>query len=295
MKRIDFLKQAALLSAGITLFPKTSLFRRSNFTELRGGTGIFTMQGGTIGWLVTDDGVVVVDAQFPDSAAEFVSGISDYGSGAERILFNTHHHGDHTGGNGIFSENRYTIIAHQNVPELQMENAQAGTTPTTASVTYDDEYTLELGGETIRTGYYGRGHTRGDSVIWFENANVVHMGDLMFNRSYPFIDINGGASVENWISLLETVAKEAESDTIFIFGHGNPEFGVTGQVKDLLHKRDFLTHLYEYTKQGTDSGKSLDELKDIQGFDQFPDHISPNNFLSLPNNIEAVYQEITSS
>lgn len=294
MKRIDFLKQIALLSAGSAFLPKLKFLQESNFTELRNGVGIFTMQGGTIGWFTTEDAIVAIDSQYPDPAGNFVNGISNFGGGSEKVLFNTHHHGDHTGGNSVFEENSYQIIGHVNVPGLMRQSSRdSDNQPTVPETTFDDEYVLSVGNETIRAKHYGPAHTGGDSVIWFENANVAHMGDLMFNRLYPFIDRGGGALIANWITTLETVVSEANSDTQYIFGHGNPEFGVTGSSDDLLHMRDFLSHLMEYTRRGIAEGHSKEELMNIESFDEFPNFISPSDFLSLSRNVDVAYRELT--
>ncbi|WP_234568611.1 MBL fold metallo-hydrolase [Rhodohalobacter sp. 614A] len=294
MKRADFLKQLAFLSAGSALLPKLKFPKDSPFTELRNGVGIFTMQGGTIGWLTTDDAIVAIDSQYPDPAEKFVSGISSYGGGPEKVLFNTHHHGDHTGGNPVFAENGYRIIGHANVPDLQRIAAEGQENqPTVPDTTFEEDFDLSVGNETIHAKYYGPGHTKGDSVIWFEHANIAHMGDLVFNRLYPYIDRGGGAMIANWIPLLEQVADEADSDTLFIFGHGNPEFGVTGSSEDLLHLRDFFSHLMEYTRKGITAGKSKDEITNIQSFEEFPDFVSPSDFLSLSANVDVAYRELT--
>lgn len=296
MKRVDFLKQIALLSAGTAFLPKLKFLQDSNFTELRNGVGIFTMRGGTIGWFTTDDAIVAIDSQYPDPAGTFVNDISNFGGGPEKVLFNTHHHGDHTNGNPVFAENGYEIIGQANVPGLMNQSAEDSyTPPTVPGTTFDENFDLSVGTETIHAKYYGPGHTNGDSVIWFENANIAHMGDLVFNRLYPYIDRGGGAMIANWITLLEEVAYEADSDTQFIFGHGNPDFGVTGSSDDLLYMRDFLSHLMEYTRKGIADGKSKEELMDIQSFDKFPDTISPSDFLSLSNNVEVAYRELTES
>lgn len=293
MKRRDFLKQTALLSAGAFVLPKISFAQDSPFSPLRNNVGYFTMRGGTIGWMATNDGIVAIDSQYPDPAAVFIDGVTEYGNGPENVLFNTHHHGDHTGGNSVFADNSYQIIAHSNVPVLQRAGAQDGDEPTVASQLFDDVYRISMGSENIEARYYGRAHTSGDSVIWFDNANIAHMGDLMFNRLYPFIDRSSGASIENWIHVLETVADKADSDTIFIFGHANPEFGVTGNGDDLLYKRDFLSHLLEFTQKGINEGKSREELMETTQFEEFPDHIAPSDFLSLPRNIDVAYRELT--
>ncbi len=299
MNRLDFLKHLGLLSAGAAILPTNfSSIKQSPFTELRGGIGMFSMQGGTIGWYTTDGAIVVIDSQFPDPAHAFVEGISAFGTGPQKVLFNSHHHGDHTGGNLVFENDGYTIIAQKNVPALQRTAAQNSDNEANqayAATTFENEFSFDAGDETINAKYYGPAHTKGDSVIWFENANIAHMGDLVFNRLYPFIDRNGGAMISGWINLLETVAAKANSETLFIFGHGKPEFGVTGSREDLLHKRDFLSHLLEYTQKGIDAGRSREEITSRTSFDEFPEHISPSNFLSLPRNLDVAWLELTNS
>lgn len=296
MNRSDFLKQIALFSAGSALLPWLKQANPSAFTQLKPGFGIFSMQGGTIGWLVTEDAIVAVDSQFPDPASAFVEGILNYGEGPNRFLFNTHHHGDHTGGNRTLAEAGYRIIAHENVPQLQKAAATASGSEAAqayAEETFETEYLLDLGSQRVRAAYYGAAHTKGDSVIWFPEMNAAHMGDLIFNRLYPFIDRNSGASIIGWIDLLETVYREADSQTLFIHGHANPQFGPTGTREDLMVLRDFLSHLLEYTRAEIAAGKSRDEITTRTEFEEFPDFLSPSNFLSLPRNLDVAWQELT--
>lgn len=293
MNRSSFLKHLALLSAGTALLPRLKVFQNSSFTELRNGIGTFSMRGGTIGWLARPGFTVVVDSQYSDTASDFLEGIGRFDGGPETVLINSHHHGDHVSGNGVFRDAGYRILAHEQVPHLQRRGAGEPDGVVAAEETYSDRMELDAGNETVILKYYGNAHTGGDTVTWFENANIAHMGDLVFNRLYPFIDRDGGASISGWIKLLETVADEADSDTLFIFGHGNPEFGVTGSRVDLLHMRDFLSKVLEYTQQGIDAGRSRDEIIQTELFEEFPDFISPSDFLSLPRNLNVAYRELT--
>lgn len=293
MNRSSFLKHLALLSAGTALLPGLKVFQNSSFTELRNGIGTFSMRGGTIGWLARPGFTVVVDSQYSDTASDFLEGIGRFDGGPETVLINSHHHGDHVSGNGVFRDAGYRILAHEQVPHLQRRGAGEPDGVVAAEETYSDRMELDAGNETVILKYYGNAHTGGDTVTWFENANIAHMGDLVFNRLYPFIDRDGGAFISGWIKLLETVADEADSDTLFIFGHGNPEFGVTGSRVDLLHMRDFLSKVLEYTQQGIDAGRSRDEIIQTELFEEFPDFISPSDFLSLPRNLNVAYRELT--
>ncbi len=139
--------------------------------------------------------------------------------------------------------------------------------------------------------HYGPAHTGGDTVVYFEKANVVHMGDLVFNRMNPYTDRPSGASVYNWIELLQAVEDEYPSDAIYIFGHGKPEFGVTGGMEDVAVMRDYLTAMVEYVEAGVEAGKSKEEIIDKDTIDGF-EHFLYADFWSASQNLEVVYQEI---
>lgn len=300
MNRKDFLIKSSLLGAS-SLLPIEQLARllQSPFTTLRRNVGTFVGQGGTIGWLATKNSLVAVDSQFPASAKTCVDGLKDKTSHVMDFLINTHHHGDHTGGNPVFKNFTKNIVAHKNVPILQKAAAEPRgkdvlDAQVYADITYSESWKQEVGDEVIHLTYYGPAHTGGDSVVYFEKANVAHMGDLMFNRAYPFIDTNGGANIKNWIKVLRQTVDDLESDTIYIFGHGNSEYGITGSKDDLILKSNFLEALLELTQNGIDAGKSKDEIAKaeiIPGFEAFK---APGWSLTLSRNIDAAYAELTS-
>jgi len=300
MDRREFLLKSALMGAAATL-PFHKLFalgQDSPFSTLRRNVGTFVGSGGTIGWLVNDDGIVAVDSQFPESAQTCISGLEDMGEAAFDMLINTHHHGDHTAGNPAFKGKVKQIVAHHNVPILQRVAAErngqdAVDAQVYAETTYNESWKADVGDETIHLKHYGPAHTGGDSVIYFEKANVIHMGDLMFNRAHPFIDRGSGASISNWIKTLETVADEYPADAIYIFGHGNSDYGITGAKEDLMVKRNFLTALLDYTEKGIQEGKTLEELKAVETLDGFEEFKAPGWRLPLSANIEVAYAELT--
>jgi len=270
-----------------------TLAQADGFDTLRAGVGTFTQRGGTIGWLLTDDGLVVVDTQYPESAPDCWNGLRDRSESPLAMVINTHHHGDHVGGNGVFAQYTDRLVAHANVPDLMRASAEEEAEPTYPTETFEDTWSETVGDETLTLRSRGPAHTGGDAIIVFENANIVHVGDLVFNRAYPFIDVGGGADSKNWISSLETIHDALDDDTIVIHGHGNPEFGPTGGREDLLVMRDFLTALNEYVTQQRQAGASLEEMKQkevLEGFEAFDFDWA----LSLADCIEAVYREQTS-
>lgn len=300
MDRRDFLLKSMLMGAAATI-PVQRLFasaQESPFKTLRRNVGTFTGRGGTIGWLVNSDGIVVIDAQFPDSAQNCIAGLEEMESAAFDMLINTHHHGDHTAGNPVFEEKVKRIVAHQNVPGLQKAAAERnGQEALEAQVypdtTFETSWSETIGDETIHLKHSGPAHTGGDTVVYFEKANVAHMGDLMFNRAHPFIDRGSGASISNWITTLNTTMDELPSDAIYIFGHGNSDYGITGEKDDLSVKVDFLTALLDYTQQGIDDGKTVEELSDIETLPGFEEFKAPGWNLPLSANIEVAYAELT--
>jgi cyclase len=253
------------------------------FTPLRGTIGIFTGQGGTIGYHISKDGVVVVDAQMPPTAAICLAGIKERDGGRMiDILVNTHYHADHTAGNVAFRPATKKILAHVNVPEEQraMAARQAAARPdapapeiVVADTTFTNTWREDVGGETMALKHYGPAHTGGDAVVTFEKANVVHMGDLVFNRMHPYIDKAVGASVANWITTLERVVAEHASDTVFVFGHAAASFPVTSSRTDVLHMRDYLAALLEFVRGEMKAGKPKDVIVKItEPLKGFEDH-----------------------
>jgi cyclase len=300
ISRRHFVAGMATASAGSLLLPPTALARAltraGNFTPIRRGVGTFVARGGTIGYLATPDGLVVIDAQYPDTAAECLVGLQEKSDRRIDVLVNTHHHGDHTAGNPVFAAQADTILAHEEAARLQRASAESrGTTDEQAfpETTYEKTYSLQVGDEILHLEHYGPAHTGGDSVVYLEKADVAHMGDLVFNRMPPFIDIAGGASISNWVHTMETVHARFSDDTVFIHGHGGPNHGIVGTREDLLVMRDFLTGLLEYVSAGIAAGNSADELASVDRLPDFPDHYLDTWAAAIPNAIRAAHTELT--
>jgi len=320
MNRRDFLLRSSLVfSAG--LLPRNGLFSAepvantptnpltagaktagapaasvTEFRPLRRGVGLFTGRGGTIGWLSNKDALAVVDTQFPDTAAICLAGLPESKGRQIDVVLNTHHHPDHTSGNGVFKAASKTIVAHQNVPALQFARAEKEgkiETQVFADTTFADAWRHDLGDETITAQYFGAAHTKGDVVVHFTKANVVHVGDLTFNRRYPVIDRVGGANIRHWISVTEEITKTYPADAIYVFGHGNPKFGVTGGHADILAFRDYLSALLDHVQKEIAAGKTKDQIVTLDNLPGFPDLHTP-----LPNglgsNLSVAYDELTS-
>jgi len=269
----------------------------TEFRPLRRGVGLFTGRGGTIGWLANRDALAAVDTQFPETAAIFLRDLPGRGDRPFDVVVNTHHHGDHTGGNPTLRPTAKAIVAHANVPDLLRVRAAADKRELNPAVvpdtTFTDTWRLALGDEVVSAKYHGPAHTRGDIIVVFEQANVVHMGDLMFNRMYPVIDRPGGASIRGWVTLLEQAATAYPRDAIYVFGHGSAKAGIMGGPADLLVFRDYLSGLLAHVEAEIKAGKSREEILTLENLPGFPDfHVPAGPGNRLPMNLGVAYDEI---
>jgi cyclase len=260
------------------------------FTDVRRNVGIFTARGGTIGYLVMPDGVVVVDSQFADTAPMFLDGLKPRTTRTIDLLINSHHHGDHTGGNKVMQPSVAKIVAHANVPGLQKKaaaTAKSEANQAYADTTFDKDWKTTIGSEVVSARHYGPAHTSGDIVIRFERANVAHMGDLMSFQRNPRADGPAGASIRNWIKVLENTVKDHSNDTIYIFGHSRVGERVTGSGKDVLELRDYFTAMLDVAQKAVASGKSAEEVAKtpaIPGFEKYE---------GTPTAITVAFQELS--
>jgi len=267
----------------------------TKFEDVRRNVGIFTGRGGTIGWLAMPDGVLAIDSQYPDTAQACVDGLKTKSPKGLDMLINTHYHIDHTAGNPAFRPLVKTIVQQEKCAQLHKDTTtKAGTSAQQAyaDVTFGESWSRTLGDEKIWANYYGPGHTGGDAVIFFEKANVVHMGDLMFNRMHPRVDRPGGASIKNWISALEKVSKR-HADATFIFGHAKAGLSVTGPAKELLYFRDYLSAALDFVQKGIKAKQSQEQITAATALPGFPDHVSNGTVLTLAGVLTAAYEEIS--
>src|SRR5262245_15291706 len=183
--------------------------------------------GGNIGASVGDDGIVIVDDEFLPLADKIEAALKGITDKPVKVVLNTHWHGDHTGGNPHFGE-KAPIVAQENVRKRLVTGGKTRfgeTKPAEKSalpiITFEDTVSVHLNGEDIRAIHFPHGHTDGDSVIFFTQSNVVHMGDDFFNGGmFPFIDIDSGGSVQGMIAGDEKVLAEVPDDVKIIPGHG---------------------------------------------------------------------------
>jgi cyclase len=268
MNRRSFVKNAGFSFGAIPLLRNDWLtkFMQENpykMKMLRNDVGIFTEKGGTIAYYISKKNIAIVDSEFPEQSKHLIDALQKDPGRPFEILINTHHHGDHTAGNISFKGIVPHVAAHSNSLLNQQKVAKEKNTEAQQlypDITYGDTWEYKKMKENIKTYYWGPAHTNGDSVIFFPHANIAHVGDLVFNRRWAFIDRSAGASIKNWIVVLEKIQEEFDNDTIFVFGHAFDPEKITGNKADIKAMQDYLKNLLAFVNTQIKAGKTKEEI-----------------------------------
>ena len=271
MNRRNFIQTTSLTLGTLALSGKELLANilaenPYKMRDLRDGVGVFTERGGTIAYLTTKKGMAVVDSQFPEQSKHLIDELKKLSEKPIQLLINTHHHGDHSGGNISFKGLVQHVVAHENSLKNQQITAQKQKSEDKQlypDVTFSDTWKQKVGKESIKAHYFGAGHTNGDSFIHFEHANIVHTGDLVFNRRYPFVDRSAGANIKSWIAVLDKALATFDNETIFVFGHAFDPEKITGNKDDIRVFQDYLSKLLIFIESEMKAGKTKEEILKI--------------------------------
>ena len=184
------------------------------------------------------------------------------------------------------------VLAHEN----SLKNQQASAVKNKSEdkqlypdQTYTDTWCQKLGKEKICLYYYGAAHTKGDSFVHFEKANIVHCGDLVFNRRHPYVDRSAGANMKSWVEVLNKALNKFDKETIYVFGHAGQGYKVTGAADDLNKFRDYLGNVLKFVEGEIKAGKTKDEIlknKIIPGGEEWKSD-------GIERPLTAAYEELT--
>jgi len=247
-------------------------------------------------WIVFEDYVVVIDANFPQGADEVIAAVKKTTDKPIRYVLDTHHHGDHAYGNAVFAKAGASIVAQANCARLlridgPKDFAEAGRGPTgrddvrkstlkVPNLVFDDKLVLDDGKQRVEFLFRGHAHTAGDAFAYLPRHKILCTGDACVNGAFNFM---GHADSASWIRVLERL--EQLDVQMVCPGHG-PIAG-----KDLLEKQKrYFVELRRQVQQGIDANKELDDI--LKSIDM-PWYKEWTGTTPAPDNVKHVYGELT--
>jgi phosphoglycerate dehydrogenase-like enzyme/glyoxylase-like metal-dependent hydrolase (beta-lactamase superfamily II) len=247
-------------------------------------------------WVIFEDYVVVIDANFPKEAADVIAAVRKTTDKPIRYVFDTHHHGDHAYGNAVFAKEGASIVAQANCAKLLRVNgpkefADAGKPPMgredvakstlkVPNVIFDDKLVLDDGTQRVEFLFMGHAHTAGDGVAYLPKHKILCTGDACVNGAFNFMGHSDSAS---WIRALE---KMQQLDVkLMCPGHG----ALAG--KELLEKQKrYFIELREQVAKGIAADKSVEDvIKAVE----MPWYKEWTGTTPAGANVEHVYAELT--
>ena len=221
--------------------------------------------GGNVVVSVGEQGVLMVDSQFPQMVPKLLEAIAKLGGDGVDFTINTHWHFDHADGNPVLGREGTWIVSQINSRRMMTRDngidlvslaylQPASPAEALPVITYSDHMQFHINGETIELLHFGPAHTTGDTAVLFRDSNVVHMGDV-FNAGYPFIDAGNGGDIDGMILFCESVLERLNPESIVVPGHG-PVLG----FEDLARYVEMLRTVRDRVSAMIDRGLSVAEV-----------------------------------
>ena len=233
-------------------------------TKVAGSVYMLEGAGGNIGVLIGNDGVILVDDQFAPLSEKIKKAIASISDKPIKFIVNTHFHGDHSDGNKVFGAEGAIIVAHENVRKrlstdyfykTYKQEQKAMSYEGLPKITFTQSLNFNMNGETVQVIYIKNAHTDGDAAIYFKESNVLHAGDAFVRYGLPFIDDDGGGTIDGMINGAEQMLKMINDETKIIPGHGQ-----ISSKKDLLEYKNQLQTIRKRIADGIKAGKTVDQI-----------------------------------
>ena len=225
-----------------------------NYYLLKGG-------GVNVGVSAGDDGILIIDDHYSTMTDNVRAALREIGSDKPEFILNTHLHGDHTGGNEAFGKDSH-IIAHKNVRKrlsIQTRGGDKSLPPMPAIglpvITFDEGLSLHFNGEEIKVIHFSKGHTDGDAIVYFTKSNVYHLSDYYFEGRFPYVDLENGGNVANYLKNVDKMILMISDDAKIVPGHGN----VTS-LDELKEYRSMLKETVKYVWNKMSRHQSLENI-----------------------------------
>ncbi|HUG97684.1 MAG TPA: MBL fold metallo-hydrolase [Gammaproteobacteria bacterium] len=262
---------------------------------IRDGLYLVTGRGGNIVASTGADGTFLVDDQYAPLTERIQAALDEVTDQPVHFVINTHWHGDHVGGNENFAEAGAVIVAHENVRRRmssdQFMAAFNRTVPAAPAralpvITFAESVNLHLNGIDVRVLHIASAHTDGDALVYFEQADVLHMGDIYFNGLYPFIDLGSGGSIDGMIAGVARGVEFASERTVVVPGHG-----ALGDRNSLAAYGEMLAGFRDRIAALKADGKSLEEVVAARPTAEF-DEVLGKGFIPPERLVGFIYESL---
>ncbi len=293
-RSLALLLSLALLSSGAAAQGDYSRIQVKT-EKLSSNTYMLMGAGGNIGVSVGEDAVFIIDDQFGPMSEKIQAAIAAITKKPVKFVLNTHWHFDHTGGNENFAKADAVIVAHENVRKrmstdqvIEFMSMPIKASPRVALpvITFSNDINFHLNGEALHVFHVPAGHTDGDAIVHFKTTNVVHMGDVFFNKNYPFIDTSSGGTPDGVVAAVDRVLAATNDKTRYIPGHGP-----LASRADLVAYRAMLDTVWNRVRALAKEGKTLEQVVAAKPSAEF-DAVFGGGFLPAPKFVEMLYKGI---
>ncbi len=245
--------------------------------------------GGNMGLVVGDDGIILIDDGLEVIGPALLAAIAEVTGAPVDYVINTHYHGDHTGSNAALNDVGATIVAHENIRTRLADAEGADAVPESAlpTITYQEGINFYLNDLAVQVVHAPNAHTDGDSILYFPDINVIHTGDVLFNGMFPFIDLDGGGSVDGFLRALDRVIALADADTIIIPGHGT-----LANHSDVQRARNALADCQTRVRTLVDRGMSESDIVAANPLESYHDDWNWD-FITTERMTRTLYRSLT--
>jgi cyclase len=303
ISQVIILMGAMLVVPGLALAQQPPDFSKVEIkvTKVSGNVYMLEGAGGNIAASLGDDGILIVDTEYAPLAGKIQAALKGIGITDKPVRFvvDTHYHSDHSNGNPAFAAAGATIIANENLRKRLELGSSIGNGPggsihmqqpaqpkeALPVITFDDGVNIFLNGEEIQVRHFPAAHTDGDSVVFFATNKVLHMGDEFVRYGFPFIDVNGGGSVQGMIAACDKALAMFPPDTKVIPGHG-----ALATMDDLRDYDQMLEDTTAVVQKALDAHQTLDQMKQekiLAPWQKFS-----GNFVNSDAFIETIYNSL---
>ncbi|MES2626403.1 MAG: MBL fold metallo-hydrolase [Pseudomonadota bacterium] len=266
MKKLNALLPLLLL-ADYSLAQPAQDFSAVQIVPHQVAEGLYYLEGsgGNIGVSIGDDGVFLIDDQYAPLTEKIIAAVKNISEEPIRFVFNTHHHGDHTGGNQNMGNAGVIIIAHENVRTNLAKAFNGGDLTKALSadqsaglpvITFADSVDLHLNGHDMHAQHLAPAHTDGDSIVVFKDLNVIHTGDVFRTTSYPRADATANGKFFGIVEAYETLLAISDDNTVFLPGHG-----VLSKRSDVQAQLTMFNTISARVKAAKDAGQTLEQIQ----------------------------------